>query len=245
MTTQSVHDRPFQLRLPLFQGEVNDLVRLVTEHKLAVDDISIALVARQYVDHLHDADTLDLDDTGSFLAAAARLTALKSQRLLLQPIACDADADDVPERMVDPNRALYLAASRELALTEGQESIPPLSPPVSIERKSEPHPVSLLSAAWRAVENREAEPVIAVAVASFVRIETAVGKLIRRLRTSARVSFRQFLGAHAKRTDAVMSFLAVLELIRRREAVAKQVGLFGDITVTVPERVTDSTARAG
>jgi chromatin segregation and condensation protein Rec8/ScpA/Scc1 (kleisin family) len=94
------------------------------------------------------------------------------------------------------------------------------------------------------MQGRWQEPAKRVAVHSFVRLEATVSALIRRLHSGAKISLHLLLHG-ATKEDAVVHFVAVLELVRRRQAEATQTDLFGDITVEFRERAKAASARAG
>src|SRR5215217_7967715 len=90
----------YPVRLQNFEGPLDLLLHLIRKHELNVYDIPIALVTRQYLDHLDLMSELNLDVAGEFLVMAATLIHIKSRMLLPRP---DPKQDDPNE---DPREAL-------------------------------------------------------------------------------------------------------------------------------------------
>jgi segregation and condensation protein A len=234
----------FQLQLPIFTGEIDELARLVSEHKISADVVPMADLVNQLGEQLSRQEGLELDEIGEVVGVACRLLLLKSARLLAVPVEKDEGEDNQAAPPAWPDRETYTNLAGQLRAWEGAESIAPLAPPYSIERRSEPRRPDVLLRLWHEIARRPGPTAAEVAVPAFVRLETAVSSLLRHLKTSTRLSLRGLLRG-ATRNDAVMHFLAVLELARRREIVVNQGSLFEDITVEYVERADESSIRAG
>jgi chromatin segregation and condensation protein Rec8/ScpA/Scc1 (kleisin family) len=95
------------------------------------------------------------------------------------------------------------------------------------------------------MQKRSGKAVRRVAAPAFVRLEVAVSTIIRHLRSGRPVRLGRLLRG-ATRQDAVMHFLAVLELVRRRQATAEQPDLFADIMIERSQQAGEDVAsRAG
>ena len=78
MVIESTPVPPFQLRLPGFQGPIDELLRLTSQRKLDVGSVELVEVIDQFVHYLREEELVDLQLTGEFLAGSARLMAWKS-----------------------------------------------------------------------------------------------------------------------------------------------------------------------
>jgi segregation and condensation protein A len=184
----------------------------------------------------------DLELHAEVVCRIARLLAAQSGRLLALP--ADEDGEDLSPETWDP---AAMERVRTLAVLlrehEGDETFPGPIPAGLPERPVEPRAPSILLRAWNEMRDRARLEAVRVPVLSFVSLETALSDFIRRLRGVGRLSFKQVLG-RCDRQEAVVRFLALLELVRQRRAVAAQDALFDEIMIERPEAEVDGGARA-
>lgn len=230
----------FQLSLPGFEGPVDELPGAVSARQLALEEIPLASIPSQFL-AVTGAGNVDLDVAGEVLAATARLMLMKSVHLLSQPPTADQEETVGAVRERDP---AFLTPALVLAGRQGSITYPSVGRVESVPRMSGTRPVQSLAEAWQAILTREADGRTRAAVPAFVRLEAAISRIISRLSRSAGVSFRKLLG-RATREEAVMHFLATLELLRRGEAEAEQDALFGDIRLGRANDERERAERAG
>lgn len=232
-----------QLSLPGFEGPADTFLTLVAQHKLSADDVPLADMTRQFLAHMTEAEHLNLLLAGELMAASARLMVMKSSHLLVQPD--DEDEDATTDSEFDPRaRRQFADAIDSLSSREGRESFLPFAPPVEMERRPEPRSPHLLARAWSEMSGRATAPERRVAVPSFVRLETAVSRLIRALRSRRRLVFGHVIRA-SNRNDTVVHFMAMLELVRQRRVEVEQDDLFADITMHWIADHAESSSRLG
>src|SRR5579872_2033329 len=213
MTSTGSEGEALQLALPLFQGSIEDLVKLVSERKVMATEVPVAEVAAQLCAYL-EACSNELEEVGELLLQAAYLAAAKSNGVLAVP-AFD-DADEVGERQMGPVSAA-IEMGQWLRGNQWRESFAGDGQLLTVEPKLEPRPIDDVRTAWLGMLERQEHEPAKVAVPTFIRVEVAISRLISRLRSSARLSFRRLMRG-ANRNDAVVHFLAVLELVRSRRA---------------------------
>lgn len=230
----------FQLSLPGFDGPVGDLPSLVSARQLALDEIALSSIPSQFLARTVDGD-VDLNQAGEVLSATARLMLMKSVYLLAQPGEDEEDDGPEPGRERDPR---FFEPSLLLAQRQGSLLYPSAGRMESVPRKEVPRPVAGLVDAWRGMLARESVERVRAALPSFVRLEVAISRIISRLSTGGPISFRTLIG-RSSREDAVMHFLAALELVRRGDAEAEQHELFGDIQVGWTRDGRERSDRAG
>ena len=233
----------FTVALPTFEGPLQLLLHLIESRQLDVLTVPLAEVADAYVEHLarHPVDAAHLSE---FVAIAAQLILLKSKRMLpaepLPPLpdgADEMDEDELRRRLVE-YRALRDAAvslgeldgSAPLMRREPRESDLPEVP-------TEPMPVAVLVSA---LERLAAIPEPVAPPPEIVAREVTVGQQIGVLRAAlsegGQVVLQSILAGCRSRTEAAVTFLATLELVRRRQVTARQDDLFGPIVVeSMPE----------
>jgi segregation and condensation protein A len=241
MSTPARPGVQFQLSLPVFEGPVDDLLRLISQRKISMADVIVSDFTAQYRDYLGSTEDSYLDETGEFVSASARILAIKSAALLVLDDDEDGEEPETMQRRADEN---LQAASKLLAQREAQESFAPLVPPFMPEKSLEPRSPALLTRGWLALEQRSRSRLKRLSVPAFLHLESALSGLIRRLRNSPLLSFKQLVSGASKH-DAVVYFIAVLELIRRKQVQASQEHLMEDITLEWNDGEPRATQRAG
>lgn len=230
-----------QLRFPGFEGTAATLMGEVEQGKRALEDVSVAAISAQFRDWLAERDDVDLLAAGELLQAGARLAALKSTHLLVSPVL-EAAEDDEPAALaaIDP-----LPAHVAVWLSQRQGgTFAPAGPADCIPRRVAPRSPLLLLSVLKDIEQRQTRLTSRISVPAFLRLEVAVSSLIRRLKAGATVSLHRLL-RDGSRQDAVVHFLAVLDLVRRRQAAVSQSAMFEDITVEWMEAAVGAESRAG
>lgn len=238
-----IGEEEFTVALPVFEGPLQLLLHLIESRQLDVLTVPLAEVADAYVEHLA-RNPVDAAHLSEFVAIAAQLIYLKSKRMLpsepLPPLpdgADELDEDELRRRLLE-YRALRDAAvslgerdgSAPLMRREPRESDLPEAP-------TEPMPVAILVAA---IERLAAIPEPVAPPPEIVAREITIGQQIDVLREalarSGRIVLQTILAGCRSRTEAAVTFLATLELVRRRQVTARQDDLFGPIVVeSVPE----------
>ncbi|MGI6209338.1 MAG: segregation and condensation protein A [Anaerolineae bacterium] len=233
----------YQVRLPVFEGPVDLLLRLIEERELAITAVSLAAVADQYLEHIRSLDQRNAAELAAFIEVAARLLLIKSRTLLPSaPQEAEEDEEDIAAALVrrlEEYRRFRRAAQW---LAERRESGPVLfarEPTLPEEPTFVPKPISpnrLLAALTQVLSRVEEAPEDAGQLVSPVTysLPQKLRLVLRRLWNDGVVAFAELIRGARCRSEVVVTFLAVLELVRRRRADATQDGLFGSITITRP-----------
>ncbi len=235
-------DGPFQLSLPSFEGPVDGLLRLVCQRRLAADAVSLAEVTAQFLHFLQEETDLDLQVTGDFVASSARLLALKSAFLVAEPLEEDeagpvAAVDHPLRRAMQRSTVWLLDAASDESFAKRDRTHPIARPAIGRSPAALPR-------VWRDVLSRTGERARVVALPSFVRLEVALSRLMRSVRSGARLPFSTLV-LGTRRQDLVVHFLAMLELVRRGQVTAQQQGLFDEIHLERVHDPANSASRAG
>jgi segregation and condensation protein A len=241
----SVGAGEFTLALPVFEGPLQLLLHLIEARQLDILTVPLAEVADAYVEHLarHPVDAANLSE---FVSIAAQLIFLKSKRMLpsepLPPLPEGADEPDEEElrRRIIEYRALRDAA-RQLGERDGIAPVMRREPRETDlpEVPAEPMPIAVLVAAIEALAAIP-EPVAPppVVVPREITIGQQIAVLRHALAGGGRVLLQTILARCASRTEAAVTFLATLELVRRRQVSAEQHDIFGPIVI---ENATEAT----
>jgi segregation and condensation protein A len=229
----------FQIKLDMFEGPLDLLLHLIREHQLDILDIPIARITDEYLRYLGLMQELDLDVAGEFLLMAATLIHIKS-KMLLPPDEAGEGEEAEPE---DPraelvNRLLQYKTFKEAAQTLGLlESETALlhhrgAPAMDLEVEG-PLQVSMveLLRAFRAVLSRADTAVPLEITPEEVNVGQRIVTLLDRLAAESPVEFGQLFAAATRRVEIIVTFLALLELLRRRLATARQSEPAGPIMI--------------
>jgi segregation and condensation protein A len=233
----------FTLALPVFEGPLQLLLHLIESRQLDVLTVPLAEVADAYVEHLarHPVDAANLSE---FVAIAAQLIFLKSRRMLpAEPLPPLPDGTDEPDEEELRRRLLEYRALRDAAIALGERD--GVAPVIRREPResdlpevpAEPMPAVLLAAT---LDTLAAIPEPLPPPPELVAREITIGEQIRVLRdalaSGGRIVLQTILDRCGSRTERAVTFLATLELVRRRQVRAEQADLFGPIVIeAVPE----------
>jgi segregation and condensation protein A len=234
----AIGDPEFTVALPVFEGPLQLLLHLIESRQLDVLSVPLAEVADAYVAHLarHPVDAANLSE---FVSIAAHLIYLKSRRMLpAEPMPPVPDAADEPDEEELRRRILEYRALRDAAVALGErDGAAPLihrEPRESDlpEAPVEPLPASLLAQALdQLAAIPEPAPPPPEVVPREITIGQQIGILLEALSGGGRVLLQSILDRCRSRTEAAVTFLATLELVRRRQAEAEQAEPFGPIVI--------------
>lgn len=233
-----VGDAEFTLALPVFEGPLQLLLHLIESRQLDVLTVPLADVADAYVEHL-DRHPVDAANLSEFVSVAAHLILLKSRRMLpTEPLPPALDGADEPDEEELRRRLLEYRALRDAAVALGErDGIAPVMRREPREADlpevaSAPMPVTRLVGALEALAAvPEPVPPPPEVVAREVTIGQQIEVLRRALSGSGRVVLQAILAGCRSRTETTVTFLATLELVRRRQVRAEQSDLFGPIVI--------------
>ncbi len=229
----------YTIRLPDFEGPLDLLLHLIEREELDITRLSLAQVTDQYMRYLGTMQRADVEQLAEFLVVAAKLLLLKSRLLLPQePVEGVEPAEDVGDELT--RQLLEYRQYKRVALAlkewegQGLRAYARIAPRPKIEPKLDLSNVALddLAALVEAVLAAHRSAPIGDVVAPFVvRVGDKMDELLQRLANAPRVSFRAWLVEARNRVEVIVTFLAVLELMKQRKVVARQDELFGDILI--------------
>ena len=247
------HPDAYRIKLDSFEGPLDLLVHLIRKNEVNVYDIPIALITEQYLSYIELMQELNLDVAGEFLVMASTLIHIKSKMLLPRPETAAGDVD--PEE--DPREALvrrllehqkYKAAAELLHDRETLRSAQFMRPDSrvaeaageEIEPELEVDLFSLL-AAFRGVLERANRRPRMVLPPEQISIEDRIAQLLDRLSETDACGFEDlFADGDGSRPFMIVTFLALLEMIRLKLIRVFQGGSFGAIRVYKRARPADA-----
>jgi len=236
----------YPVRLQNFEGPLDLLLHLIKQNELNICDIPIALITQQYLDYLELMKELNLDVAGEFLVMAATLIHVKSRMLLPRPDPAQEDPQEDPRealmrRLLEHQR--FKAAAELLHEREIQRSAQWLRPDdrVAAVVGEAPEPevdVDLFSlmAAFRQVLERARQRPKMLLPPEQISIEERINQLLATLSETEACGFEDLFTDVLTRAGMIVTFLALLEMIRLKLVRVFQTGDFGAIRVYKRER---------
>jgi segregation and condensation protein A len=242
----------FSVKLEHFDGPLDLLLHLIKSNEVNIYDIPIALITQQYLDTIHLMQEMNLDVAGDYLVMAATLIHIKSRMLLPRPetaAAGDGEEEDPRDTLV--RRLLehqkYKAAAGLLHEREQVRAAQWQRPDErvaeitgeDVEPELEVDLFSLL-AAFQAVVQRARQRPSVMLPPEQLSIETRIGQLLERLSETEACGFEELFADAQDRGSLIVTFLALLEMIRLKLVRVYQSGSFGPIRVYKRSRPVDA-----
>jgi segregation and condensation protein A len=231
----------YSVKLDQFEGPLDLLIHLIKRNEVNIYDIPIAFITAQYLEYLTLLRELDLDVAGEFLVMAATLIHIKSRMLLPRPDPNQEDPEEDPRealirRLVEHQRyrhAAELLHERE-TLREAQWQRPDgrvaLVAGEEYEPEMEVDLFSLVSAFRLVLERAKHRPKVDLP-SEQISIETRIRQLLARLSETEACGFEDLFDDVSSKGDLIVTFLALLEMIRLRLVRVFQAGSFGPIRI--------------
>lgn len=237
LKVSSLTPKTYKVTTPVYQGPLDLLLRLIERAELDITKLALAQVTDQFLEHLRSLPESSAEEVSAFLAIAARLLQIKSEILLPRPVVREQGEEDPGDALARQLRMYkrFKELSGFLAELESasRRTYPRLAPAPRIEARYDLNGLTIddLIAAARSAFSREDAVTELDSVVSPPRItiREKISLIADYLRLHKRGTFQQLLPGKPIRLDVVVTFLALLELVKRHLIQARQVRLFGDI----------------
>jgi segregation and condensation protein A len=229
----------YRVSTPVYEGPLDLLLRLIEDAQLDITTLALAQVTDQYLSYLSNLEIHDADEVSAFLVIASRLILIKSNSLLPRPPIIEHEEKDDSEslalQLIRYRRFKQIAAwfqAREEAGLHSYLRVAPL--PIKVDAKLDLTGITIIDLKEAARSIFQGKPNLEdlSRVVSLPRItlRQKIQMIILKLKLSNSISFKSILNS-GSRQEVVVTFLAVLELIKRHFIQAQQESLFGDIEV--------------
>ena len=227
----------YTVRTEAYEGPFELLLDLIEKRKLLVNDISLAAVTDEYIEHVRSKANFPMEDATNFIAVAATLLLIKSKSLIPEIELSEEETESIGD--LERRLALYekaREAARELSrmfgkvvlVSAGEREAEPIFAPS--KDLSNDALAGALADALLALQKAEALP--ETRVKPVVTIEEMMDSLMQRVQSALTISFKEFSKGQKERVDVIVSFLALLELVKQGSVDVDQYDRFGDIKIT-------------
>jgi len=229
----------YTVQTPVYEGPLDLLLNLIEHAELDITTVSLAMVTDQYLAYINSMEQLNADEISAFLVIAAKLIQIKSEALLPRPPAREAGEEDTGQALVDQLK-LY-KRFKEIGgwLSEREKghlrTYLRVAPPPKVEPKLDLSNITLaklVAAAEEAFAKEKAKrPLGSVIAPPRVTIREKIDMISKMMKDVQRTAFSTLIKDSTSRLEIVVTFLAMLELIKRYRVQAHQEGLFSDIEI--------------
>lgn len=248
-------------KLEKFEGPLDLLLHLIEKNKVDIYDIPIVEITQQYLDYVNQMDKEDLNIVSDFLVMAATLLEIKARMLL--PVEADEEGEEEDPRAELVARLLeykkYKLMAQELAELEDHaggtlykgptipKEVAKYEPPVDLDKLLDGLTLVKLQKIFNSVMKRQQDKLDPIR-SSFgtikrepISLETRIMDVMQFARKHRKFSFRQMLERQGDKLEIVVTFLAVLELMKIGKLYLTQEHTFDDMYIETLEAEGEET----
>ncbi len=230
-------EQSFLVRTESYEGPFDVLLDLIEKHKLSINELSLAQITEEYIAFIKSHEAFPMEDAIDFIQVAATLLLIKSKSLIPELELSseeETDVEDLKHRLSvyeqtrNASRELSLLFGRHVMVSAGERAPEPVFSPSrdltldAIER-----------ALHETLASREKEEKLPEhRVRPTITLEEMMDTLAKRVQSKLTLSFKEFSGDIKDRVEVIVSFLALLELVKQGAVDTYQHEHFADIRIT-------------
>ncbi|MBB3109232.1 segregation and condensation protein A [Paenibacillus phyllosphaerae] len=237
-------------KLESFEGPLDLLLHLIDKAEIDIHEVSISEITDQYMDYLNAMQELELEVTSEFLVMAATLLSIKSKQLLPKPPIIEEEydyweddsgldpRDELIAKLVEYRKYKQIAEQlrdmefeRSLVYTKEPEDLTPYMPVIPENPVKGLHVGDLIKAFQRALRKATRRNVVATVHRDEVSVKDRIRDIVQVLREFETVRFSKLIKTEMSRHEIVVTFLALLELMKMKHIRCFQHQLFDDIVI--------------
>lgn len=226
----------YNVKLAQFEGPLELLFALIEEQKLDITRVSLAEVAGQYLEHINDRENVSLENLAQFLTVASKLILIKSKALLPSLELTDEEEEDIRDlewqlreykkfKNISSVMGKLFAGARPSFTREGFSGFKAVFyPPENINVFDLKKNFLAILGQIPLIEKLEEEMVREV-----ITLEEKINHLHEHIRARAESSFAEMVSGAEDKVEVIVSFLAMLEMVKQKIIEVEQGELFQDI----------------
>jgi len=233
----------YKVKFEVFEGPLDLLLYLIKKEEVDIYEVNLTRLATQFIEYIETLRLLDLEIAGEFLVMAATLMYIKSRELLPIEQRAEVEGEDEGEdprweliRQLVEYKKFKDAAAQLQALEARQEAIFPRAPGKLEFEEGPSHRaeaslfdlVNAVNAVLKRFEKREDQREI---FEDKWTVSEKIERLMKALTERPNLRFSDLFEGVTSRTEVVVTFLALLELIRLKQVMAMQREPFGEIDI--------------
>jgi len=230
-------DNQFKIKTEVFEGPLELLLSLIEKRKLLINDISLAKVTDDFIAHLQNRESYPIKDASDFLVVASTLLLIKSKSILPTISFTEDEKTDMQDlelrlkiykKIKDLSIGVKSNFGKQIMFFPNtRKSEPVFSPSPEMNKEN------IANAIWGVIKSLpkfEKKPQLKMV--KTISLEEMITNLTDRVQKSLRMSFRDFSGmGKAEKVNVIVSFLAMLELVKQGIIEVNQREKFDDIQI--------------
>ncbi len=228
----------YLVRLEKFEGPLDLLLELIEKEKLDITEVSLSKVASQYLDFLKKTEVIDPENIADFLVVAAKLVLIKSKALLPFLELTKEEEEEIADLQQQLHEyQLFREAARKIRKLYSQRKVSfsregYLGVNVTFYPPKDLKVQTLRDLMWQVVASLPIlEKLPQEVVKRVVSLEEKFGEIQKRVQEGLETSFTKLTETADSKIDIIVSFLALLELIKQKIVLVEQDGLFKEIKI--------------
>lgn len=245
-STNQVDD--YQIDTPVYQGPLDLLLQLIESAELDITTLSLAQVTDQYLKHLENLQDLPPDEISAFLVIAAKLIQIKSEALLPHQRDQSEDEEDIgndlARQLIAYKRYKQIADLLADRKDKGYQTFIRLSSTQVVVKENldlGDFGIKELYQLASTIFQKEIskQSINTVVERPKVTIKDKIDQITKHFQVSDRLTFKEILGSNYSKLDIVITFLALLELVKGSFVKVVQVNLFEDIEIVRQKEISE------
>ncbi len=234
---EAVNTETFEIKTDAFEGPLELLLDLVEKRKLLINDISLAEVTDEYMQHVSVMQELSLPNTAQFINLAATLLLIKSKSLLPVLQLTNEEEEDIGDLEIRLRRyQMYRAIAKEIEERFGKkvlhqrQFLPDKKPLFVTDRYTTLDNLSeIIKTVVTKLPKREIKP--KVQVRKVISLEEMIDRLHTRIENQMKLTLSELVEDCNERVHIIVGFLAVLESVKQGNILVAQMNRFADIEI--------------
>ncbi|MFH1454953.1 MAG: ScpA family protein [bacterium] len=230
-----MNDNQFKIKTEVFEGPLDLLLSLIEKRKLLINDVSLAKVTDDFIAHLQNREVYSIKDASEFLVIASTLLLIKSRSLIPSLNLSEEEQTDIQDLELKlkiykkiKELSVYIKNNfgKKIIFFPNTRKVEPVFSPGPEMNKE-----NISKAIFEVIKNLpkfDIKP--KVKVTKVISLEEMITNLTERVKSSLKMSFKDFSGmGKAEKINVIISFLAMLELVKQGIIEVNQKDKFEDI----------------
>ena len=228
----------YKIQLDGFEGPLELLIKLIDNNELDISQVSLSKITDQYIDYINDSENLEIGEVADFLVIAARLIYIKSKLILpeIMNINDEEDSKELEESLKMYKKYYEARQKLQEIIKKEKFTYSRTTKLVKIKTKFTPPKnvnSNIMEENFKKVLSR-LKPINKIPkklIKKTINIREKINHIRNLICRRKNLSFKEFINNKEDKTELIVSFLAMLELIKQRNIIVDQEFMFEEITI--------------